>query len=94
MTKIRSVNPGGAARPTLEGLLAHFKAYGLCQKPGYRGVKPRYKTYKTLAKDALVEVGFDYLGEKAYVRLIEAVGYPEFAEAARADWKSEREGDE
>ena len=95
MIKIRSVGPqSGVDNPTLEKLLAHFKAYGLCQKPGYRGAKPRYQSYKTLSADALVEVGYDYLGEKAYVHLVEAVGYPEFAEAGRADWLNEHGDDE
>lgn len=76
-------------RPTLEGLLIHFRAYGLSEKLGYRKAKVRYGTYKALAADPLVEVGFDYLGVESYVQLVEAVGYGEFAADARKDWTTE-----
>lgn len=76
-------------RPTLEGLIRHYRAYGLSEKTGYRGKKQRYPNYKALSADPLIEVGFDWLGENGYVHLVEAVGYSEFGADARADWRAE-----
>lgn len=95
MAQLRSVYPiPGAERPTVASLIAHFKAYGLSEKVGYRKKLQRYGSYKSLAKDPLIEVGFDYLGENAYAHLIEAVGYSQFTEAAREDWKAEHQENE
>ena len=91
MVELRSMLLPGAERPTMKALLAHWRQYGLSEKPGYRGKVARYGSYKKLAKDPLIEVAFDYLGEQSYVQLIEAVGYGEFVEDARADWVQARE---
>jgi hypothetical protein len=78
----------GASAPTVGGLLAHFRQYGLSEKKGYRGKLQRYGSYKSLAKDPLVEVAFDYIGEDGYVQVIEGIGYGHFADAAREDYQA------
>ena len=96
--KLRSVSPvelPSAERPTLEGLLKHADKYGLDIDAKNVGLskfaKPKkHKTYRTLKKDALVRVGFDYLGVKSYRLLIEGIGYPELADDAEKDWRSAR----
>lgn len=89
MAKIRSVYMPETTTPTLKSLTKHFQQFGLSEKVGYRNKARRYPNYSSLAKDPLVEVAFDYLGENAYVHFIETIGYPQFAEAARDDWKDE-----
>ena len=85
----------GAERPTLAGLVKHAKTYGLeGETAGYRGVISRHNKYKALAKESLVEVGFDFLGVESYVQLVEALGYQSFADEARADWLKAHEDDE
>lgn len=85
----RSTEATGAKRVRTADLIKHYQAYGLSEGTGYRGKKSRYKSYKMLAKDPLIEVAFDWLGADSYVQVIEAVGYGEFAEEARKDWEDE-----
>lgn len=98
--KLRSVSPlelPSAERPTLEGLLKHAEKYGLDIDAKNRNLskyaKPKtHSTYRTLKKDCLVRVGFDYLGPKSYRLLIEGIGYPDLADDAEKDWKESRNG--
>lgn len=79
--------------PTVENLLRHYRAYGLDnQHKGNNVGKPvRYATYKQFRNDSLVEVGRANLAEDAYAFLIESLGHPTWADAARADWVKVRE---
>ena len=90
--QLRSVSvPPGWARPNYESLVRHFDKYGLSNAhTGHRGSAQTYGNYKKFAKDALAEVAFDYLGEDTYVVLVERIGYSEFADQAREDWRQAR----
>lgn len=93
MTKYRSAVAAfpWAETPTYKTLHKHYEKYGLDNHgTGYRGADQRYTSYAKFSADALIEVAFDYLGENAYVQFCEAVGYGNFTEQARADWRAER----
>lgn len=89
--RFRSLAPAelpSAPQPTLDDLLAHAKKFGLGDPPrNGKGLPMSYGSYSRLAGDPLVQVGIDYLGERAYRALIEGLGYSNFVEAAIADWK-------
>lgn len=87
-----------AARPTTgeptltsEGLIKHFRRYGLDNhQQGYRGADATYKSYNTLREDSLVLVARTYMPEDTYAIIIGVVGYPHFEAKARADWRKIR----
>ena len=79
-------------RPTLDSLLAHHKKYGLdITHKATKRYTPRYKSWKELAKDSIVEVGIRYLNQEAFVLLIEGIGYSGFREEARTGWTTWRD---
>ena len=87
-------NPGDIpeGKPSLENLIAHYRKFGLDREAkGYHtGKEKSYTTYKALRTDSLVEVGRAYLGEDAYLTLVELVGSPSWRKDALADWEDER----
>ena len=78
---------------TYEDLIRHYKKFGLDNShTGYRHAAQTYGGYKKLAKDALVEVAFDYLNQQEYIKLITAIGYGEYADDAYEDWERGHDG--
>lgn len=78
----------GAEPVTVEGLLQHFNKYGLDNShTGYRGKAERYTGYGTLRTDSLVHTARTFLSERAYLHLLEAIGYAGLDKAASIDWR-------
>lgn len=86
----------GVLQPvTVANLLAHYQRYGLDNsQSGYRGKPGVYNSYKDARADALLQVARSRLTEDAYIQVLEAVGYPQFEDAARDDWRSLHNGNQ
>ena len=90
--QLRSVpTPPGQERPNYASLTRHYNRFGLDNAhTGHRKTAQTYTNYKTFAKDALVEVAFDYLTADEYTRLIDHIGYGQYINPALADWRTAR----
>lgn len=81
----------GAPLVTLDGLLAHAQKYGLDIDAKGRGrYSPRHKSWRSLYKEAIVEVAIEGLGLESFTLFVEGIGYREHRDAARAEWHDRR----
>lgn len=94
---------GDWPRPTTQELIRHAKRHGLddvdakgvprdkrARALHNEGARWHYPTYRRLASDSLVEVAFDHLDEESYAQFVSAIGYDNFRESARKDWREAR----
>lgn len=81
----------GGGNVTSEGLIQHYRRYGLDNAhAGYKNAPATYKSYNTLREDSLVLVARTHMPEDTYAIIIGVVGYPHFEQKARKDWKDIR----
>ncbi len=77
---------------TSDGLVKHFQKYGLDNShSGYKGKAETYSNYKALRQDCLVLVARTYFAEDTYIQILDVIGYGQYAEQGRADWKEMRD---
>lgn len=89
----QAVAEGWLKPVTVQNLLDHYNKYGLDNHgTGYKGRDEQYRSYNQLRADALVHVARSRLTEDGYLQVLRLVGYDQYEEQARSDWRELHEG--